>query len=85
MLLSTIKLYIVLDFLVFGPFLFFSHTKFEITLRILVQKKFCDEKNLHYFNLKKKVWERFFDKKVVSLFTAIFRDLVLIFSRNFTL
>jgi hypothetical protein len=48
MLFSTIKLYLVLNFLVFGSFLFFWHTKFEITLRILVQKKFCEQKNLHF-------------------------------------
>jgi hypothetical protein len=53
MLLGTIKLYLVLNFLVLGHFYFFKHTKFEITLRRLVQKKFCEQKNLHFLISKK--------------------------------
>jgi hypothetical protein len=52
MLLSTIKLYHVLNFLVFWE-IFFKHTKFEITLRRLLQKKFCEQKNLHFLISKK--------------------------------
>jgi hypothetical protein len=63
MLLSTIKLYLVLNFLVFGSFLFFWHTKFEITLRRLLQKKFCEQ-------FKKKVWERIFIFRNLTLIFA---------------
>jgi hypothetical protein len=62
-----------------GHFYFFKHTKFEITLRRLVQKKFCEQKNLKFLILKK-VWERIFDKNFVSFFTMIFRNLALIFA-----
>jgi hypothetical protein len=53
MLLSTIKVYLELNFLVFGPFLFFWNIKFEITLRRLLQKNVCKQKNLHILILKK--------------------------------
>jgi hypothetical protein len=57
-----------------GHFYFFKHTKFEITLRRLVQKKFCEQQ------FQKKAWERIFDIKVNSFFTMIFRNLALVFA-----
>jgi hypothetical protein len=62
-----------------GHFYFFKQTKFEITLRRLVQKKFCEQKNLHFL-ISKKVWGRIFDKNFVSFFTMIFRNLALVFA-----
>jgi hypothetical protein len=54
-----------------GLFYFFKHTKFEITCERLVQKKFCEQKNLHFLILKKSMGTDFLLTEKLILFTKI--------------